>query len=79
MLPEPAWSQAISSNTVCSWFFFLAAMNAFSATLVVLLVLVAVGRGKFTSALLLPMLGVSLGFVNAWALFLVCNSGLKSD
>ena len=79
MPSEPAWSQAISSNTVCSWFFFLGAMNAFGAILVILTVFVFIARGKFTSALLFPMLGVSLGFVNAWALFLVCNRGLKSD
>ena len=79
MPSEPAWSQAISSGTVCNWFFILAAANAFSAILVILTVFVIIARGKFTSTLLFPILGVSLGFANAWALFLVCNRGLKSN
>lgn len=78
MPSEPAWSQSISSSSVCSWFFFLAFMNAFGAVAVVLTLLLALGRGRFSIAMLLPAFGVFLGFVNAWALFLVCNRGLHA-
>jgi hypothetical protein len=29
--------------------------------------------------MLIPLAFVGLGFVNAWALFLVCNRGLQAD
>ena len=78
MSTEPAWSKAISSNTVCNWFFFLSFLNAFGAVVVVMTVLMALVGGKgFTYAMGMSLFAVLVGFTNAWALFLVCNRGLK--
>ena len=80
MSTEPAWSRAISSNTVCNWFFFLAFLNAFGAVAVVITVLMALSGGKgFTYAMGMSLFAVLIGFTNAWALFLVCNRGLNTE
>ena len=79
MPSEPSWSKEyISSPTVCTWFYFLALLNAFVA---VAGVLGAVFMSKKASMALLVFLLLQgmIGFVNAWFLFLVCNRGLKVD
>ena len=74
MPSEPKWSRAISNSTVCTWFFFLAVLNALFAVVGVLGALyMSKNRG-----LALPLfVSGFLGFVNAWFLFLVCNRGLN--
>jgi hypothetical protein len=79
MPAEPAWSKSISSTTVCTWFWFIGLLNAFAAVLAVFSVLLALSKGKAAVGMLVPLAFVGLGFVNAWALFLVCNRGLNAD
>ena len=77
MPAEPAWSKSISSTTVCSWFWFVGFLNAFAAVLAVFSVFLAISKGKAIVSMLAPLIIVGLGFVNAWALFLVCKRGLN--
>jgi hypothetical protein len=79
MPAEPAWSKSISSTTVCTWFWFIGLLNAFAAVLAVFSVLLAVSKGRAMAGMLVPLALVGLGFVNAWALFLVCNRGLHAE
>ena len=77
MPAEPDWSKSISSTTVCSWFWFVGLLNAFAAVLAVFSVFLALSKGKAILSMLAPLTLVGLGFVNAWALFLVCKRGLS--
>jgi hypothetical protein len=77
MPAEPDWSKSISSATVCSWFWFVGLLNAFAAVLAVFSVFLALSKGKAILSMLAPLTLVGLGFVNAWALFLVCKRGLS--
>jgi len=77
MPAEPDWSKSISSATVCSWFWFVGLLNAFAAVLAVFSVFLALSKGKAILSMLAPLTLVGLGFVNAWALFLVCKRGLN--
>ena len=79
MPAEPAWSKSISSTTVCTWFWFIGLLNAFGAVLAVFSVLLALSKGKAAVGMLVSLAIASLGFINAWALFLVCNRGLQAD
>jgi hypothetical protein len=79
MPAEPGWSKSISSTTVCTWFWFLSLMNTFFAVFVGFSLLFALSKGKSVVGMLAPLAFVGLGFVNAWALFLVCNRGLNAD
>ena len=76
MPSEPDWSKEISNSSVCSWFYALAILNAIFAV-------AGVVRALFLSksnGLTLPLLITgSVGFINAWALFLVCNRGLQNE
>ena len=72
MPSEPKWSkQLLSNNSVCMWFYILAVLNAVLAVAGVLIALTSKSRGLTLSLLL-----GTLGFVNAWFLFLVCSRGL---
>jgi hypothetical protein len=52
-------------------------LNAFAAVLAVFSVFLAISKGKAIVSMLAPLIIVGLGFVNAWALFLVCKRGLN--
>jgi hypothetical protein len=77
MPAEPEWSKSISGKTVCWWFWLIGFLNAFGAVLAVLSVVIALYKGKAVLGMLAPLAVVGIGFVNAWALFLVCKRGLK--
>ena len=79
MAPEPSWSKSISDTTVCSWFWFIGLLNAFAAVLAVFTLLMALGKGRSAGGMLFPLAFAVLGFVNAWALFLVCKRGLDAE
>lgn len=75
MPSEPIWSKQIANSSVCTWFYALAILNAVFA---VAGVVGALLMSKKSSGLMgTLLLSGSLGFINAWFLFLVCNRGLK--
>ena len=75
MPTEPDWSKKISNNTVCTWFYIFACMNALvGITLFIILVLTA--KKTSFSQLAIMTLSLSASFINAWFLFLQCNRGL---
>ena len=76
MPSEPDWSKEISSSSVCTWFYALAVLNALFAVAGVLGALFLSKSKGLTMPLLLSG---SIGFINAWALFLVCNRGLNTE
>ena len=79
MPSEPKWSKDyISSPTVCWWFYFLAVLNAIVAVAGVLGALFMSKKGSMPLLVFLLFQG-TIGFVNAWFLFLVCNRGLNVD
>ena len=79
MPSEPKWSKDyISSPTVCTWFYILALLNAFVAVAGVLGAVFMSKKGS-TAFLVALLVQGTIGFVNAWFLFLVCNRGLKVD
>lgn len=76
MPSEPDWSKSVSSSSVCSWFYSLAILNGIFAVGGVLGALFFY-KSKIT---MLPLLITgSFGFINAWALFIVCNRGLHTE
>jgi hypothetical protein len=76
MPSEPNWSKKISSNSVCTWFFALACLNGFLAVVALLgAVFLAFKKGP-AMALAPTVVAALIGFVNTWALFLVCNRGI---
>jgi hypothetical protein len=77
MPSEPNWSKQISSNSVCTWFFALACLNGILAVAALVGVIVLVFAKKGQAVTLVPsVIAAFLGFVNAWALFLVCNRSI---
>jgi hypothetical protein len=79
MPSEPAWSKNISSSTVCTWFYALALLNLAFGVAGVLSALFLMSKGKADAVYMISiMLGASIGFINTWFLFLVCNRGLKA-
>ena len=76
MPSEPGWSKYISSSTVCSWFYYLAVLNALFAVTGVLGALFLPKSKGLTMPLLITG---SAGFINAWALFIVCNRGINTE
>lgn len=78
MPSEPSWSKKISSTTVCTWFYALAIINLLFGAAGILLTLYSVSKGKSSNAYLFGyIIGASIGFMNSWFFFLVCNRGLK--
>jgi hypothetical protein len=60
------------------WFYILALLNAFVAVAGVLGAVFMSKKGS-TAFLVALLVQGTIGFVNAWFLFLVCNRGLKVD
>jgi len=80
MPSEPTWSKQISSATVCTWFYALALVNLFFGTAGVLGGIYLMSKGKSsTSNLVITILAASIGFMNSWFFFLICNRGLHQD
>ena len=80
MPSEPTWSKQISSATVCTWFYALALVNLFFGVAGVLGGIYAMSKGRGSmSGLAITVLAVSLGFMNSWFFFLMCNRGLHVD
>jgi len=79
MPSEPTWSQKISSTTVCTWFYAIAIVNLLFGTAGIVSGLYLMSLGKYnTMQLFTVVLAASIGFMNSWAFFLVCNRGLKA-
>ena len=79
MPSEPDWSKSISGATVCTWFYILALLNGIIAAAGVVGVVMLLTNGSKSLATLAPLfVGGLVGFVNAWALFLVCTRGLSN-
>ena len=79
MPSEPSWSQKISSNSVCTWFYILAIINLIFGTAGIVSALYLMSLGKYNMMQLLAVvLGASIGFTNTWSLFLVCNRGINA-
>ena len=75
---EPDWSKSIDSSTVCFWFYILALLNGVVAAAGVVGVVMYMTNGSKSLATLAPLfVGGTVGFINAWALFLVCNRGIN--
>ena len=80
MPSEPSWSKKISSNSVCSWFFALACVDGILAVAALVGVIVLMFSKKGNAVALIPsVIAGLLGFVNAWAFFLVCNRGIGKE
>jgi hypothetical protein len=80
MPSEPAWSKQISGATVCTWFYALALVNLFFGVAGVLGGLLLLSKGKSSlGGLALTVFLASIGFMNSWFFFLVCNRGLHVD
>ena len=76
MPSEPNWSKHISSSNVCTWFYSLAVLNGLFAVAGVIGMLLL----KKSKDLTLPLLiSGSVGFINMWALFIVCNRGINTE
>jgi len=80
MPSEPAWSKQISSASVCTWFYALALVNLLFGVAGVLGSVYLLSKGKSSiSNVLITVLAASIGFMNSWFFFLVCNRGLHVD
>ena len=80
MPSEPAWSKQISGATVCTWFYALALVNLFFGVAGVLGGLILLSRGKSTlGGLGLAVFMSSIGLMNSWFFFIICNRGLHVD
>ena len=80
MPSEPAWSKQIPSSSVCTWFYALALINLFFGVAGVLMGLYAMSKGKGSMyGLVITLVAVSLGFMNSWAFFVMCNRALHSE
>ena len=80
MPSEPNWSKQISSSSVCTWFFVLACLNGILAVAAVVGVVILVFAKKGQVVALVPsVIAAFLGFVNAWAFFLMCNRGIGAS
>lgn len=78
MPSEPAWSKKISSATVCTWFYALALVNLFFGVAGVLSALYLMSKDKgYMGQVAVTTVAASIGFMNAWFFFLVCNRGLQ--
>ena len=75
MPSEPEWSKKISDSSVCTWFYALAIINAFFAIAGITLILLS--KKVHVYSLISTILGSTIGFTNAWFLFMVCNRGLN--
>jgi hypothetical protein len=79
MPSEPDWSKQISSSTVCTWFYALALVNLFFGVAGVLIGIYAMSNGKGSiGGVAITVLAVSLGFMNSWFFFLMCNRGINN-
>jgi hypothetical protein len=79
MSSEPDWSKSISGATVCTWFYILALLNGIIAAAGVVGLLMLLTNGSKSLAALAPLAtGGIIGFINAWALFLVCSRGISN-
>ena len=80
MPSEPDWLASISSGTVCTWFYILAILNSIFAVAGVVGAIMLLTNGKSTLVGILPlMLGIVIGFTNAWALFVICKRGINNN
>ncbi len=75
---EPSWSKSwFSDTTVCTWFYALAILNAIVAVAGLVGALFFASKGS--KSMIIPLLiSGSIGFINSWFLFLVCNRGINS-
>jgi len=79
MPSEPSWSKKISSTTVCTWFYAIAIVNLLFGTAGIVSGLWLMSKGKYDMMQLFAVVvGASIGFMNTWFFFLVCNRGLKA-
>lgn len=79
MPSEPSWSKKISSTTVCTWFYALAIVNLLFGTTGIVMALYGMSKGKGDITNLVALaLAASIGFMNSWFFFLVCNRGLNA-
>ena len=79
MPSEPSWSKKISSTTVCTWFYALAIVNLLLGTTGILMALYGMSKGRGDVANMIAMvIAASIGFMNSWFFFLVCNRGLNA-
>jgi hypothetical protein len=80
MPSEPDWLASISSGTVCTWFFILAIINTFFSIAGVAAGLYLISKGSRSPiSFIVPFTIVAIGFINAWAMFVVCNRGINHE
>lgn len=82
-MSEPTFTQQISSSTVCNWFYFFFALNAFVFGLLVLSVLyIAATSSKSLSGamkmdLFRAFIGLILAGTNMLFFYIMCARSLK--
>ena len=83
MPKEPPWSKQISNTTICWGFWLIGFLNAFLAVFALIVVLKSFffykGGKYYYLYIFLTLFSSILGFINAWALFLVCNRGINAE
>jgi hypothetical protein len=79
MPSEPSFTKQVSSVSVCTWFYILAVVVSIAAAFIVLVAFYTFSKNaKFIPVVSALAVG-SVIFINAWALFLVCNRGIGKE
>jgi hypothetical protein len=79
MPSEPSWSKKISNTSVCTWFYAVAIVNLLFGAAGIVSALYLMSKGKQNiSYVAMITVAASIGFMNSWFFFLVCNRGLKA-
>ena len=77
---EPNWSKSLfSDSSVCTWFYAFAILNAIAAIAGIVGAVLLAKQGAKTSELTTLIAGGTIGFLNAWFLFLVCNRAINKE
>ena len=79
MPSEPDWLASISSGTVCMWFYILAIVNTLFSIAGMVIVGMFVSRGKSLTSILPLTIGILVGLINAWFLFIICNRSINRE
>jgi len=80
MPSEPDWLASISSGTVCTWFYIMAILNSIFAVAGVISVGILVSKGTKSLINYLPLIiGILVGLINAWFLFVMCNRSINKE
>jgi hypothetical protein len=75
MVTEPSFLEQVSNSTVCTWFFILACVNSLMAVAIIITLVLTARKAPLQFTLALVASG-SVGLINSWFLFLMCNRSI---